>query len=77
MALTTEQTELLTTIQGKLKRGDISDISDSIGKSREYVSRVLSPFTELYNEDIVAEAVRIIEKRKQGTKKLLKIVNAA
>ncbi|MFT3679474.1 MAG: hypothetical protein QM791_04330 [Ferruginibacter sp.] len=76
MILTPTQKELLENIQAKLVRGDIGKIADSVGRSREFVSRVLSTATDLYNAEIVAEAVRIIELREQDTKKLLKKVTA-
>lgn len=75
--LSETQSALLKTIQDKLVRGDIGDISESTGKSRVYVSNVLSPSNDSYNEEIVTAAVRIIEKREQDTKKLLKKITPA
>lgn len=76
MSLTETQITILNGIQSKLIRGDIRDIAKATKKTRAYVSRVLSVSTDRWNIDIVSEAVRIIDQRAQGTKKLLKKVAA-
>lgn len=77
MNLNETQIELLTTIQKNLRRKDINTIAQNTGLSREYVSRVLSPFRDDFNEDIVSEAVKIISAREQNTKTLLKKLTSA
>lgn len=78
MNLSENQKELLQKIQLKMRRGDVTRIAKETGFTKAWVSKVLSTSdTETYNDDIVAEAVRIIEKRDQGTTKLLNKITAA
>lgn len=70
------QKELLGMIQSKLRRGDILSISLKTGYSREYVSRVLSPTVEYFNENIVGHATKLIAAREQNTKKQLEKLTA-
>lgn len=74
MILSSTQIELLQSIRNRLIRGDIGEIASSVGMTREYVGKVLSPSSDTYNEEIISEAVKIIERREQDTKKLLKKV---
>jgi len=76
MNLTNTQKELLSTIQSKIARGDIKEISENTGFTREYVGKVLNPLSDTYNESIVNEAVRIIGMREQNTNKMLKKLTA-
>lgn len=77
MNLTNTQIELLSTIQSKIARGDIKEISENTGFTREYVGKVLNPFSGTYNESIVNEAVKIIGNREQNTNKMLKKLTSA
>lgn len=72
MPLTQTQTQVLEKIQANLKRNDIGSIAEKTGLSRVWVSKTLSLAYDDYNEDIVREAVNIINKREQVNKELLK-----
>lgn len=63
---------VLEKIQNSIIRGDIKKISKNTGFTRQYVGEVLSTQSATYNEIIVNEAVKVIELRKQNTKKILK-----
>lgn len=73
MNLSQSQIDLLTAIQAKIRRGDITELAKNTGFTREYVGMVLSPTnSDYYNEVIVGAAARMIELREQNTNKLLK-----
>lgn len=74
--LSETQKEILTEIKARLLHGDIADIAKSVKMSRVYVTRVLTPSTDFYNEEIVNAAVFLIEKRKQDNDKKLKKLQA-
>lgn len=74
MKLNETQIEILKGIQGKLMRGDQNTIAKKKGFSNDYVSMVLNPESDYYNEEIVTEAVRIITEREQNNKKLLESI---
>lgn len=76
MALTKTQIELLETIQSKMRRGDISSIAEKVGLTKEYVGTVLNPKLDRFNEDIVKEAIELINTREQNTKKLLQTLTS-
>jgi len=77
MKLSDSQIELLAGIQKRLVQGDIKVIAENTGKAYQYVSKVLSPTRcERFNDEITAEAARIIELREQNTTKLLKKLTA-
>ena len=71
MALTETQIKILEGIQANLRKGDVKEITQKTGLSREYVSRVLNLSNDFFNEDVVNEAVKIISAREQFNKKLL------
>lgn len=75
--LSQTQKEILEAIQKGLVRGDIGKIAKKTKHSTVWVSNVLSVNTEAYNQKIVDEAVSLIEKRKQDTKKAFKKLQAA
>lgn len=68
--------ELLQRINRLLVRGDIKGIAETTGFSRDYVGRVLSPFSNTFNEKVVSEAVKIVRIREQNTKKILETLPA-
>ncbi len=76
MALTKNQLKLLQRISARLVRGDIKNIAQKTGKTREYVGRVLNASSETYFLPVVNEAVKIISEREQNAKKLLEKVVA-
>lgn len=76
MRLLKSQIELLKSIRSKSRYGDISSIAEKTGFSKEYVSLVLNPKSERFNEDIIKEAIERINKREQSTKKLLQTLTA-
>ena len=64
MNLSVKQIELLNTIRTKLVRGDIRKIAKKTKLSRVYVSNVLNPeVIDVFNEDIVDAAVKMIDAR--------------
>jgi len=71
MALSKTELDLLTALQDELERGDMSDIAENLGISRQHVSYALSVSNDFYNEKIVEEAVRIINKRKAKSERML------
>lgn len=71
MKLSKGQLELLKGIRSKTRHGDISSIAEKTGFTKEYVSLVLNPKSERFNEDIVREAIALIAKHEQSTKNLL------
>ena len=71
MILTSTQKELITSIQQRLRHGDIKLIAGKTGFSREYVGRALSINHTEFHEDIVKTAVDILNKREQDNQKLL------
>lgn len=75
--LSETQTEILKNLKRKLVRGDIGKIAEATGLTTVSVGNTLSLSTDIYNEDVVAEAVRIIEKREQDNEKILKKLQAA
>ncbi len=70
-----KQIELLNKICGQLVRGDITAISKKVQLTKEYVGLVLNPTHHYYNENIVKEAVRIIEVRQKVSEKLLEKIS--
>ena len=76
MNLSINQKELLQRIQDGLIKGDIKTIAHTTGLTREYVSKVLSPFSGTYNEIIVKEAVSLIAIRNQNTQNHLNQLTA-
>lgn len=76
MILDVNQKKLLETIQGKLVRGDVTSIAKKTRLSIVYVSRVLSPNCDDFNEDVVSKATELIAAREQNTKTLLKKLTA-
>lgn len=75
MKLSKTQIEILEGIQKKLEHGDIGAIAKKTGLTRQYVGLVLNPKTDSYKENVVAEAISIISKREQNTKKLLQTLS--
>lgn len=71
MPLTETQIKILEGIQANLRKGDVKEITQKTGLSREYVGRVLNLSNDFFNEDVVNEAVKIISAREQFNKKLL------
>lgn len=71
MPLTETQIKILEGIQDNLRKGDVKEITQKTGLSREYVGRVLNLNNDFFNEDVVNEAVKIISAREQFNKKLL------
>lgn len=76
MPLTKTQIELLEAVQSKMKHGDIGSIAEKTEFSNAYVSGVLSPNSDWYNEDIVKAAIDIINNREQNTKNLLQSITS-
>lgn len=74
MKLSKTQVEILVNIKSKMRRGDIPSIAEKTGLTENYVGMVLNPKTEFFNEDIVKEAIEVINTREQNTKKLLQSI---
>ena len=71
MELSQNQIQIIQKVNRRIIRGDVLEISRRTGKTKRYVSMVLNPFSDTYNHSIVEEAVDIVTKRDQATKKLL------
>lgn len=71
MKLSDSQIEILQRINRNIVKGDIKTIANSTGISREYVGKVLNPFTETYNEEVINAAIELIAVREQGRKVML------
>jgi hypothetical protein len=72
MPLNETQIKLLTGIQSNLRHGDIREIAEKTGLSREYVGKALSLSNDFFNQDIISVAVEIISERERAEKQLLK-----
>lgn len=71
MELSKTQRGLLKNIQRKRKRGDIGFISEKTGLSSAYISLVLNPDEDYWDEKIISEEIELINEREQNTQKLL------
>ncbi len=71
MNLSDNQIQILQTIKSKLKHGDQKEIAQKSGVSESFVARVLNPDNDAYNEEVIHEAVSIIEEREKKEKELL------
>ena len=71
MELSQNQIEIIQKVNRRIITGDVLEISRRTGKTKRYVSMVLNPFSDAYNHSIIEEAVDIVTKRDQATKKLL------
>ncbi len=71
MKLTASQIAILQGINKNIEYGDINAIAEKSGKSREYVGKVLNPFTPIYNDEIINAAIKHIAEREQGRKQQL------
>jgi len=70
MELSKTQVSLLKTIQRKRKRGDIGIIAEKTGLSSPYVSLVLNPDEDYWDEKIISEEIELINEREQNAKEL-------
>lgn len=66
--LSDEQIAVLNRINMRLERGDITKISKAADFTKEYVGKVLNPFTSTYNDDIINTAIELISEREQTRK---------
>ncbi len=73
--MTKLEQELLKTISGQLRWGDIKTIAETTGYTREYVGMVLNGERDLYNQTIVDAAVNLISGRKEGVSKQLEQIS--
>ena len=63
--MTTEQQQILEALSLKLIRGEVKLIAERLKMARGHVSRVLSPRNDQYNEQVIAEALAVIEERQE------------
>ncbi len=68
MPLTTNQISILQRVNKQLERGDITKISKRADFTKEYVGKVLNPFSDTYNQEIINAAIELIAEKKQGQK---------
>lgn len=73
--MTKLEQELLKTISGQLRRGDIKTIAEKTGYTREYVGMVLNGERDLYNQNIVDAAVTLISTRNKGVSRQLEQIS--
>ena len=76
MKLNVNQKTILERINDRLVRGDIGEISLSVGLSRVTVSNTLNVNVDSYNEIVVQAAIQRIAVREQVTKNSLAQLNA-
>ena len=76
MQLTKKQTRLMATIQNCLQRGDIKEIANQTGYTREYVGKCLNSNGNYFNQLIVEAAIKIISQRAQTAVKHLEVLIA-
>ena len=76
MELSKKQIKLITTIQNRLQRGDIKELANRTGYTREYVGKCLSTGSNYYNHSITEAAVRLLSKRDPTAIKHAEILTA-
>lgn len=71
METTTKYNEVKKIIREKLIKGDIGKIAEAVKMTSVYVGRVLNS-DEIYNDEIIAEAGKIIAERERKADAIIK-----